>query len=96
MPACFFTDAAALLAAFKWPSHESTSFVLVLLWLAAIFSITSYFALRTPDDGGGWDEADDELPEPPWWPDFERGFRDYTSGGPKPPAKPPRIPTGAR
>jgi len=32
VPACFFTDAAALLAAIKWPSHASTSFVLTLLW----------------------------------------------------------------
>ena len=27
-PACLFADAAALLAAIKWPSHDSTSFVL--------------------------------------------------------------------
>jgi hypothetical protein len=95
-PACLFTDAAALLAAVKWPSHDSTSFILVLLWLAALFSLTSYFALRTPDDGGGEDGADDELPDPPWWPDFERDLRDYIRRGPKPPAKPPRLPTGAR
>jgi hypothetical protein len=96
-PACFFTDAAALLAAIKWPSHDATSFVLTLLWLAALFSITSYFALRTPDDGGGGGgEPDEDLPDPPWWPDFERDLRDYMRRGPKPPAKPPRIPTGAR
>ncbi|MGH2925238.1 MAG: hypothetical protein ACRDK1_04625, partial [Solirubrobacterales bacterium] len=91
-----FTDAAALLAAIKWPSHDSTSFILALLWLAALFSLTSYFALRTPDDGGDDDGADDELPDPPWWPDFERDLRDYMRRGPKPPAKPPRLPTGAR
>jgi len=97
VPACVFTDAAALLAAIKWPSHSSTSFVLTLLWLAAVFSITSYFALRTPDDGGGeGGSADEDLPEPPWWPDFERDFRDYLRRRPKPPARPPRIPTGAK
>lgn len=97
VPACVFTDAAALLAAIKWPSHSSTSFVLTLLWLAAVFSITSYFALRTPDDGGGeGGSTDEDLPEPPWWPDFERDFRDYLRRRPKPPARPPRIPTGAK
>ena len=95
-PACFLADAAALLAAVKWPSRESTSFVLTLLWLAALFSITSYFALRTHDDGGGEGDApDDGLPEPPWWPDFERDLNDYMRRGPKPPSRPPRIPTGA-
>ncbi len=96
-PACFLADGAALLAAVKWPSHESTSFVLTLLWLAALFSLTCYFALRTPDDGGGGgDESGEDLPEPPWWPDFERELRDYVRRGPKPPRRPPRIPTGAR
>lgn len=95
-PACFFADAAALLAAVKWPSRESTSFVLTLLWLAALFSITSYFALRTPEDGGDdGGEPTDDLPDPPWWPDFERDLRDYMRRGPKPPSGPPRIPTGA-
>jgi hypothetical protein len=95
-PACFFADAAALLAAVKWPSHESTSFVLTLLWLAALLSITSYFGLRTPDDGGGdGGEPTDDLPEPPWWPDFERDLRNYERRGPQPPSRPPRIPTGA-
>jgi hypothetical protein len=93
-PACFFADAAALLAAVKWPSQDSTSFVLGLLWLAALFSITSYFALRTPDDGGGeGDGPDDGVPEPPWWPDFERDLRDYMRRGPRGPSRPPRIPT---
>ncbi len=96
-PACFFADAAALLAAIKWPSRDSTSFVATVLWVAALFSITSYFALRTPDDGGDeGDHRDEGAPEPPWWPDFERDLRDYMRRGPKPPARPPRIPTGAR
>jgi hypothetical protein len=93
-PACFLADAAALLAAVKWPSHDSTSFVLSLLWLAALFSLTSYFALRSPDDGGGeGDEPDDGVPEPPWWPDFERDLRDYMRRGPRTPSRPPRLPT---
>ena len=55
---------------------------------AALFSITSYFALRTPDDGGGeGGEPGEDVPEPPWWPDFERDFRDYTRLGPGWPAR---------
>jgi hypothetical protein len=96
LPACFLADAAALLAAVKWPSGDSTTFVLALLWLAALFSITSYFALRTPDDGGSdGGEPDEDLPEPPWWPDFERALRDYMRRGPQP-SRPPRLPSGAR
>jgi len=93
-PACLFTDAAALIAAIKWPTPDSDNFVFALLWLAVVFSVTSYFALRTPDDGGGGDEPDEDMPEPPWWPDFERQFRDYTRGGPTSPAKPPKAPAG--
>jgi hypothetical protein len=92
-PACFLTDASALMAAIKWPSADGDSFVFALLWLAVLFSVTSYFALRAPDDGGGGeDEPDEELPEPPWWPDFERDLDDYMRRGPQPPAKPPKTP----
>jgi hypothetical protein len=95
-PACLFADAAALLVAIKWPSHDSTSFILVVLWLAALFSLTAYFALRTHDDGGDDGGVDEDPPDPPWWPDFERDLSDYMCRGPKPPAKPPRLPTGPR
>jgi hypothetical protein len=95
VPACLLTDAAALMAAFKWPNSEANSFVFLLLWIAVTFSITAYFALRTPDDDGWSDnEADDGYPEPPWWPDFERDLRDYMRRGPRQPAKPPKTPAG--
>ena len=59
-----------------------------------MLSITTYFALRTPDDGGE-DEADDRrIPEPPWWPDFERDLRDYMRRRPRQPTRPPRAPAG--
>jgi hypothetical protein len=95
IPACVLTDAAALIAAYRWPSSDSNSFVFALLWLAILFSVTAYFALRTPDDPG-WsdDDADDQSPEPPWWPDFERDLRDYMRRGPRQPAKPPKTPAG--
>jgi hypothetical protein len=55
-------------------------------------SVTAYFALRSHDDGDDGDD-DRELPEPPWWPDFERKFRDY-SRGPRKPVPPPKTPAG--
>ena len=94
IPGCLFVDAAALIAAIRWPSTASNSFILALLWLAVLFSITSFFALRTHGgggDGGGNDEPENP-PEPPWWPDFERQFRDYTRPGPRKPARPPKAP----
>jgi hypothetical protein len=94
VPACLLTDAAALAAAIRWPTPDSDSFVFAVVWLAVLFSVTSYIALRTPgDDGGGGDSGADE-PEPPWWPDFERHFRDYARRGPRPPAERPRTPAG--
>ena len=86
-------DGAALVAAFRWPTPASNSFVFAMLWLAVLFSVTAYFALRTPGDGRGGDgEAQDE-PEPPWWPEFERELRDYMRRGPRP-TRPPRAPAG--
>src|SRR3954471_17633002 len=90
VPGCLFADAGALMAALRWPSTASNSFILALLWLAILFSGTTYFALRTPrDDGeGGGDDEPADGPEPQWWPDFERQFRDYTRRGPRAPAPP--------
>jgi hypothetical protein len=70
----------------------SNSFILALVWLAVMFSVTAYFALRSSGDGGE-DEPEDR-PEPPWWPDFERQFRDYTRRGPRSRGRPPRTPAG--
>jgi hypothetical protein len=94
IPGCLFVDAGALMAAIRWPSTASNSFILALLWLAVLFSVTAFLALRTPTDGGG-DDGDDlpsDDPEPPWWPDFERQFRDYTRPRPPKPARPPKTP----
>ena len=99
VPGCLFVDAGAVLAAARWPSAASNSFILALLWVAVLFSVTAYYALRTPDDGG--DGGDDgpgdpsDRPEPPWWPDFERQFRDYARRPPRKPARPPKTPAGA-
>jgi hypothetical protein len=92
VPGCLFVDAGAMLAAARWPTSASNSFILALLWLALLFSVTAYFALRAPGDDGGDDDPDDS-PEPPWWPDFERKFRDYMRGGPDGPTA-PKTPAG--
>jgi hypothetical protein len=95
VPGCLFVDAGALLAAVRWPSAASNSFILALLWVAVLFSVTAYFALRTPGgDHGDGDPDREDPPEPPWWPDFERQFCDYTRHGPHRRAKPPKSPAG--
>jgi hypothetical protein len=97
IPACLLTDLAALILALRWPYPESNPFVFSVLWLAAILSLTTYFALRTPGDSeGGDDPPEPGPPEPPWWPDFERDLRDYMRRRPRDPAKPPRAPAGIR
>jgi hypothetical protein len=95
VPGCLFVDAGALVAAVRWPTAASNSFILALLWLAMLFSVTAYFALRAHGDDDDGDDDSEELPEPPWWPDFERQFRDYSRRGPRKPAAPPKAPAGA-
>jgi peptidoglycan/LPS O-acetylase OafA/YrhL len=90
---CFLADGAAMAAAVTWPTPASSSFVFALLWLAVLLSLSAYLVLRAHDDGGGGDSPPDE-PEPPWWPEFERQFRDYTGGRPRPSAGNPRAPVG--
>jgi hypothetical protein len=91
---CLGVDGATLAAAFTWPAPAANSFVFALLWLAALLSLSAYLILRAAgggDDGGS--EAD--LPEPPWWPEFERQFRDYARERPRAPSRTPRAPVGA-
>ena len=90
---CFLVDGATLSVAVAWPTPAANSFVLAMLWLAVLFSVSAYLVLRAPD-GGDDGGSEDESPEPPWWPEFERQFRDYTRGGPRTPARSPRTPIG--
>jgi hypothetical protein len=94
VPGCLFVDAGALLAAARWPSTASNSFILALLWLSVLFSVTAYFALRTHGDDGGGDDDPEDQPDPPWCPDFDRQVRDYSRRGPRAPARPPKTPAG--
>jgi hypothetical protein len=91
VPLSLLADAAAFIAASRWPYPGASSFVFALLWLAVVLSVTTYFALRTPDDGRGGD-GDEPPSEPPWWPEFERDFRDHSR--PRPPVASPRRPAG--
>jgi hypothetical protein len=91
---CLGVDGATLAAAVTWPTPAADSFVFALLWLAALLSVSAYLVLRAPhggDDGG----SEGDAPQPPWWPEFERQFRDYARAGPTTPARSPRTPVGA-
>jgi hypothetical protein len=91
---CFLVDGATLAAAVTWPTADANSFVFALLWLAVLFSVTAYLILRGPD-GGDDGGSEPDAPEPPWWPEFERQFRDYTRARRRPP-RAPRAPAGTR
>jgi hypothetical protein len=90
---CFLIDGATLAVAVAWPTPAANTFVLAMLWLAVLFSVSAYLVLRAPD-GGDDGGSEGDAPEPPWWPEFERQFRDYTRGGPRTPARSPRTPVG--
>jgi hypothetical protein len=91
-------DASALLAAERMSPTRGQSLALALLWVAAVLSITTYLVLRAPGEGGGGDgpEPPDDDPEPPWWPEFEREFRDYAQRARRPGGRKPRTPAGTR
>jgi hypothetical protein len=61
---------------------------LLLFGLCAAISLglalaASPLMQRPPDGDGGIGTAPgDPSPEPPWWPDFEREFRDYAALSP--------------
>jgi len=89
-----FADASVVVASGRMAEPGGRSFALALLWIAVLLSITTFVVLRTPGEGGSRGDdpgPGDEPPEPPWWPDFERAFRDYARRppGPRRRAKPP-------
>ena len=94
--AALLSDASLVLAGLRWPGPESNSFVLALLWFALLLSLTVFLVLRAPRDGGDEGGSGADRPEPPWWPEFERRFREYTRSGPPPRAPSRRIPAGTR
>jgi hypothetical protein len=85
-------DVATLATAVLWPTSSANSFVFAMLWLAVLLSATTYLVLRRPD-GGDDDGPEPGGPEPPWWPEFERQFRDYSR---RPRPRTPRTPAGTR
>jgi hypothetical protein len=81
-------DAATVVATARMSVTSGRSLALALLWIACILSVTTYLVLRTPDDGRDDPGSGTEPPEPPWWPEFERSFRDYCRSGPRAPQAP--------
>jgi hypothetical protein len=97
VPLTLLTNAFAFVAIGAGPAPGTRWLATTLLWLAWVLGITTVFALRRWDDGGGEDGPDEQIP--PWWPDFERQFRDYArrgppSGHPGESARRPRAPAG--
>ena len=92
--ATFLWDGAALAATAKMTATQGRSLALALTIVAGVLSVATLLALRGSrgdDDGGGGPRPS----EPPWWPEFERAFRDYVRGRPQHPrAGRPREPAG--
>jgi hypothetical protein len=89
-------NGAAVLTSNARPEAASAAFLFAIVWLAWLLSITAFMALRS--NGRGDSDPglpEDEDPEPPWWPDFERQLRDYTRSRPRAPAEGPRTPARA-
>jgi hypothetical protein len=89
----FLADAAAVAATHSWPRPASSLAVYGLLAVGWGLSVIAFLLLRS--GGGGGDEPPAPEPEPPWWPEFERQFREYTRERPRTPNRRPRAPAGA-
>jgi hypothetical protein len=89
--AALVADAAVIAATHSW-TFAATYTLLAITWA---LSLAAFLSLRRRDDGsdGGSDRAPD--PEPPWWPDFERQFRDYARRQGPGARRGPRTPAGA-
>jgi hypothetical protein len=94
VPITLLADAAVLVASLAWPAPSSNSFVFGLLWVAVLLSVTTYFLFRATDDGDDGGSDDQPGPEPPWWPEFERRFREYARDRGPTPSSDPRSPAG--
>jgi hypothetical protein len=90
--ATLFADASVVVASARMSTPGSREFAALILWIAGFFSITAFTVLRTPSSGRGDDDGGlgvaPEDPEPPWWPDFERDFNEYTRRRPERPKTP--------
>jgi hypothetical protein len=93
VPVSILSAGWAVAASHIWATPAARSLVFAFLWLAVLLSVTTYLVLRAPDDDDG-DGQDPAPPEPPWWPEFERQFRDYQRQGPPRRSGDPRTPAG--
>jgi hypothetical protein len=76
--------AAVVVAVDSSPQPDAMEAARLLLWLAVavgLTGVTMWWQHRDADDESGSDggdrRPDPPEPEPPWWPEFERDFRDY-------------------
>jgi hypothetical protein len=91
--ASFPLVAAVIAATETWDQPQARSFIRLILWMAVALGVSGvvmwlHHRSDEPRSDGG-DEPDPEPappgdPDPSWWPEFERDFRDY--------AKRPRQP----
>lgn len=78
--ASFAATAAVIMATAAWPAAHAVNATRLFLWLAFALGLSGvvmwwhHRADGVDGDGGSVREPD---PEPPWWPEFERDFRDY-------------------
>jgi hypothetical protein len=86
-------DAAVIGLTHSWPAPAPSAAVYVMLGIAWGLTLIAFLLLRSVGGEGGEPPPPD--PEPPWWPEFERQFRDYARGGPRAPSHRPRTPAGA-
>jgi hypothetical protein len=93
--ATLFADASVVVASARMEAPGGRPFAAFVLWIAGFMSVTTFTVLRAPSGGatgdGGSPTGGSEPPEPPWWPDFEREFRDYAGRDRRPG---PRTPAG--
>ncbi len=98
--ATLFADASVVVASTRMSTQAGRSLAAFVLWVAALLSLTTFTLLRTPpgEDGEGDDDGGSPVdqPEPPWWPDFERDFRDYARRSRPEPRPKPRVPARSR
>jgi hypothetical protein len=82
--ASFPLTAAVVVATEVWEQPQARSFIRLILWMAVTLGVTGVVMwLHHRSDEPRSDGDPDAAPEPPadpephWWPDFEREFRDY-------------------
>lgn len=79
--ATLFADTSVVVASTRMAAPGGRPLAAMALWIAGFLSVTTFTVLRASAGGargdGGQPTGGEAPPEPPWWPGFERDFRDY-------------------